>query len=198
MLLSICILFEGCTKKELSPSDYMHWIEDSSNGLKQVQEMGGYEFTAQFRPSEFQALQELRDSIPDKTLLEKTTGNYKNTYYFIFKMATEDHDKDILKAGISSPNEYYGRLQYFISGLQNDFKLAAGKDTLACSLCNFERTYSVSPYSNFVLAFDRPKNDTGTKDLVLYYQDRVFGGGRLSFRFDKKDLDHIPQIQLPQ
>jgi hypothetical protein len=60
---------------------------------------------------------------------------------------------DILKYGLSTPEEHQARLSYYLFGFKNDLSLISSGDTIPCYDAHFERTYMDLPYMNFILTF---------------------------------------------
>lgn len=63
---------------------------------------------------------------------------------------------DILKHGLSTPEEHQARLAYFRTQFREDVFLVSGADTIPCYDAHAERLYMDLPYMNFILTFNHP------------------------------------------
>ena len=190
-------MVSACGEAPLSPVDYVQWVQDEKNPLTKTKSIDGFEFTAQYRPVLYQAIQELKATGKLQTASIQTKAKeYEGLRTFIFRIATSDHKTDVLKADIATPQEYYKKLQYFTSSMQNDFLLVVGRDTVRSAFVNFERTYSASPFSTFTVAFDTPQNKDHKENipLTLIYQDQILGTGPVHISFSASDFNHTPQL----
>jgi hypothetical protein len=183
----------SCAKKELYPAEYISWVDSPESSLSDKKIIGDYEFTVQYKPADYLALRELKHQEPTSALLAEKSKAYQSLHYFVFKIATIKHDKDIIKTVAQSPEDYQQVLAYFISGIKDDFTLLEGDDTLACKFQTFERTYNIEPYTTFIVAFDREPKDP--QNLTFIYDDKILGCGPVSLKFDKSILTSIPTIK---
>lgn len=196
-LLCLLLLLSGCGRKALSPQAYLNWINSDKSGLTQTRKMDAYEFSASYRPKEYLGLLQLRNKEVTAQNLKEAEKGYDSLYCFLFKIATADHKTDILQESINAPSEYYARLQYFLKDIKNDFRLVSGKDTMECSLCQFERSYNLSPYSDFELYFNKPAaSGKEQNDLLLIYNDQVLKSGPINLLFSGRTLGSLPTIKI--
>jgi hypothetical protein len=197
-LLCIAVMASSCSNHSLTVSEYLKWVETGKK-IETTKKVEDYEFKAKYLPREFLAYRDLRNEKPDAQKMRQSIGNYTSSYCMVLKIATANHDKDVLGNDAQGKEGYYGRLQYFISGIQNDLTLCDGIDTLHCTICNFERTYNVSPYLTFYLVFDtkKPQKEHFEHDLTLAYDDRTLGVGKVNLSLDRSDLNSLPKIQMP-
>ncbi|MBU0764601.1 MAG: hypothetical protein KJ607_07185 [Bacteroidetes bacterium] len=168
----------------------MKYITDETNGLRIKKTIGDYVFIAQYKPADFIVLQnDLYEPENDAGLLSEA-DKLRGFHYIDLRINTTIGNH-VLKNGLSDENEYYDRIQYFVSGVQNDITLTEGTDTLICNLCHFEYN-DLSPSITLVLGFERKNRDVGNAGMVLTYNDRIFNTGIVKIRFGKDDLNSIP------
>lgn len=195
---STASFFSGSVQK-LEPAAYVNWVESDDNGLKVSKAIGDFTFTALYKPLEYLALSELRDSITKKAVEDKVS-EYEGMQYFTFRISAKDQQKELLKVNIKSDNEYYNRIEYFSFKMQNDLKLIDGKDTLNCILFHFERVYGLAPFATFVVGFPLTKEEEKNmkkktyNDKTFFYDDRVFGTGHIYMTIKEKNLNQIPEL----
>jgi hypothetical protein len=74
----------------------------------------------------------------------------------LLKMSLMNQQGDILKYGLSMPEQHQQRLQYYMQDFKNNIQLISGRDTIPCLDSHFERLNMDLPYRNFILTFQRP------------------------------------------
>lgn len=179
----------SCSKKELHSNDYVKFVEDESNGLRVSKNIGEVNYMIQYKPIEYILLRENNNNGDIKKRKEDLGG----MQYYTLTYSLVKNNKDILKFNLTSPDEYYERVNYFSFGLQNDIYLVDGKDTLDCKLFNYVRSYGLSPKADFVLAFDKSKQ-TKTTDKLMVIEDKIFGGGIIKIKISKEDIENIAEL----
>lgn len=200
-MLSKCIIIlfiisiTGCGKPEVDYKTYVQWIENENNGLYVQKNVGEYEFSALYKPLDYVVAKELVNGALNKSRVMARKKELGSMQYLNLKIRST-HDNELLKAGIRSENEYYQRLEYFMSYMQSDIYMIDGKDTLDCLLFHYERNFGLAPYNTFVLGFNMPSEITATTpyDKTLVYDDKVLGTGKIMLKIDKNELENMPQI----
>lgn len=183
----------GCRKQQLSPADYISWVNDEANGLRKSKTFKGIVVMAQYRPVEYQVAIEEKTSLLSSEKLNERYGKLKGMQYYLLRFSLEDKSQDIMRYDLDNEAEYYQRLNYCSFGMQNDIWLVQGNDTLSCKLFNAVRSYGLSPNADYLLAFE--EKDTEHKyDRQLIVNDAVFGLGPVKFKFSEDDLENIPHI----
>jgi hypothetical protein len=198
LLLFTCtiLLLGGCNySNSLSPDEYMNWVNDADNGLLHEQIIGEYKFIFQYYPAAYMTLKDLYTSGVEvnKDSFDSTLREYDGLQYGIFKIGTISGNNEFLKQGVVSEQEYFDRIQYFISMVQNDIYLVSGLDTLPCKMHHFERTFSINSFDNIVLGFDA---DQKKVDKTVIFSDKVLGIGDIKFFIPNKVFTTIPQIEF--
>lgn len=87
-----------------------------------------------------------------------------------------DSSEDLLKAGLSSTDEYFTRLDYLSFNLRKNIWLSDGDIILVCSNATFVRNYGIAPYLDFILIFNYD-NRLKRQELVLTINDIVWKTG---------------------
>jgi hypothetical protein len=164
----------------------------SIDGLQQQKEFKDITFLLKYRPVDEMILSEIGEGKVGDSLYKKLYDKYKDLRYFTFAFKS-DKVNEIMEHNGSDDNEYFKLLDYLTNGIQNDFTLVDGKDTLQCVLCHYERNYGLSGLNNLSLAFTC-KNEIASNDLVLGYDDKLFKVGKLNFRISKELLNEIPSL----
>ena len=193
----LLINLAACHPSRLKPKSYVKWIEDSRHGLKMKKKIGDFIFEIQYKPVGYIALKEAsaENNITGNNI-EKKEKELSGMYYFTFQINSADEKTPMLKYKLKQHDEFYGRVNYFVSYAQEDFILLSGKDTLNCVLYHFEENYNLTSFNRIVLAFDKNDGNTEKNDLVLIFKDRVLNIGEVRFLFHKSKLNNIPELKI--
>lgn len=193
--LLFCVLLTSCGKETLAPKEYVKWVEDESNGLRITKQLDNFTFRLQYKPAAYMAIKQTRNTA-GKAELKKEIESFGEMQYYNLTIKAASGE-ELLSEGIGAEEEYYQRLQYYTSMVQDDITLIQGKDTLPCALAHFERNYGLSPENTLVLAFETPKQTNNTiADRTIVYNDQVLQTGPIQFLISGKDLADLPEPQL--
>lgn len=95
-----------------------------------------------------------------------TADNEPGDYVqILLKMSVSNIQGDIIKFGLSTPEQHQERLNYFIRDFKQNISLVSNTDTISCTDSHMERLYMDLPYRNFVLTFK--KNALNDQDQLL-------------------------------
>ncbi len=193
--VQLCWVLISCSGK-LSPVEYMRWMNDKNNHLIVEQQYKNFIFSAQYKTPEYVTLIDQGTTVvPD--LFRKKIQEYKGLEYYTFRIGSFDEKSDVLKNGLNEKDNEASntRLNYFSSTIEKDIKLTCGKDTFPCSIFLFERTYNMTSFNNFILAFNI-KNNENNCDRVLVFDDHNLGAGLIKLTILKNSIDNIPNLSL--
>lgn len=191
----IAVLFAGCARQSLAPSEYVNWVRDESNGLKVEKEIAGHLFQLQYKPSEYEVLMQTPDVQLSKKSLSEYEENAGGLQFYTLTIVTADH-REISSSGIADETEYEQRVMYAMSEMQYDFELIDGNDTLPCVFFHCERNFNISPENNILLGFDKSANTITDKTLI--YTDRLLDCGPVKLTIKAEDIENIPELLLPE
>lgn len=209
-LLAALLLLVACEGKELmQPKNFCRWVASEESGLKKSRQMGDVKFSAMFLPASYVALKsmesgEKQDSLKTQMLFDTELQTAAQSEKFVFQIETTSGSGDIIAQGIGSKEEYYQRVVYLSYYIANDFKLLSGKDTIRCEFAQFEQMFNVAPYARVSLIFSKNDKDkiiagkrkVDYQDMVLLYDDKIWGCGLMKFRFQESDLNNLPDIEI--
>lgn len=193
----------GCRSRALAPQEYMAWVRNPRNGLRTEKAIGDYVFTLQYQPVEYTAL--LNSESLDPGEVRSELEGLRGLQYFSFRISTRDERSDVLKFKLRSPRQYEERVEYFAFGMQKDLRVIEEGDTLECVHEHFERTYGVSPYSDFTLAFQSSGSRTTAgppgagghaADKTFIFDDAILGVGPVRMTIPGRALDRIPGVTI--
>lgn len=200
-LLLICFwqltIGSSCQTEKLSPELYVDYINSNDNGFVKVEQMNGVVFSLQYRPVDYDCIQQLGYDKLTSDLLDKCKQESSGVYQFVLRIGSEDHKSDPLTLHITSENEYYNRLSYYNGeDMKEDLLLIQGNDTMTCVFTHFERSFHMSQYNQVLISFQRKMGKENDKDdLVLLLNERIYNIGTIKFRFDIDDITK-PEIKL--
>jgi hypothetical protein len=204
----LALLFFGCssenpnentsmvdfTSEEIPVTEFSSWVNEEATHLEKEKKIGQMKFSIRYNPADYMAMIELRTAEINDSSWKEAISHYTDLDYFKLTIEKENVQGELLKDGIRSPAEYEDRLKYYSFGFQNDIQMVSANDTLACSMCHFERSFDISPTTNFLIAF--PKSAESNSDKTIIINDRVFGTGRIKFTFSSKELTNYPKVIL--
>jgi hypothetical protein len=189
--IGLFFVINSCNKKPLNQTDYIAWVEDEDNGLSIGKSFEDIDYQILFKPVNYILAKELVNGGIKKATIESRKKELGEMLYFTLRI-TSKHSNELLNANIKNENEYYQRLEYFMSYMQDDIYLVEGKDTISCSLYHYERNYGLAPYNNFVIGFN--KLNAEIQDKIFIYEDKVLGTGKIIFKIKKEDIENVPEI----
>jgi hypothetical protein len=175
-----------------APFDYLEWTE-SENGLRISKKIEKIQFQLQYMPAEYMTVKYYKDSLDqlDETKFTGRRKEYEGLQYFKLRISIDDFNNEIIKYNSSDNNDYEDRVKYYSFGMQHRLKLIDGNDTLPCVLYNYERTFNLTPNSNFQLAFPASGN-ISSKTLMI--DDKYLGTGKVMMTLTEERIKSIPAI----
>jgi hypothetical protein len=188
--LAAFALLSGC-KRSLKSNEYVSYIRDIQNGLNKIVTLDGWQYTVQYRPCEYILLQE-HNSVKETGQRRKELAG---TVSFVIKVKRADNSVSPLRYNLSSREEYDQRLDYFLNHAGKELKLVYGKDTLYPTAYEFENNYNLTPEETMLVGFTLPgREQVPGNDMQLSYNDQVFKNGIIKVKFNKEDLNNIPNL----
>jgi hypothetical protein len=203
LLFLIFVLLTGCTSDEVHPGDYLRYIDDDNNGFISERNNGSVIYSMKYLPPAYSII---RDKMRNGENIqegetEKEISDIQSVYSFLFEVK-EENGEDILKYGVLSTEQYRERLailDVYCAGL---FSLNLNEKSITCNHAQFEQTYGAAPYCRIDLFFAADSlckmcqtSGNYSADLVVEFDDLIWGAGKLKFRFDKDKLNNMPKIK---
>jgi len=141
------------------------------------------------------ALQQISDiETARQSQFDSLVKAYEGFLFFNLEIKIDDFNDEILnyKPG-NGVDPYSERIDYYAFKMQKDITLVLNeKDTVPCILYHYERTYGVSPESDFMIGF----KPLSLKNAVLVYDNRFLTTGTVKFALNEKELTDQPQIKI--
>lgn len=190
IIFFIVIGFFSCNGGSLDSLE--DWLSNDQNGMIQTIENESFVAALSFIPVEVLIAREYKNNLTEE-IYKRELSERNGMQYFNLKLSSKKSN-EMLKSNVSSEDEYYRRLNYFLNEFENDIKLIDGKDTLNCKLYHFERNYGVTNFNMISLGF---KNVNQNKDKkTMYILDRALGLGLQKFEFTKEQINKIPSLKI--
>lgn len=183
----------------LTPAAYVAWADDHAEDRSSEVMSGGFTYQLQYTPHDLIALQRLRNQEINSRSLEEEKKNLGSFQYYTLSICSPD-GSDIVKYKAVSDKQKEDRAHYFSYDMQRDISLVDGDDldTLQCAMYHYEKSYGLSPCTNFLLAF--PLRDTSRnhyqQDKTIIYRDKIFGNGLIIVKLKADNLQKIPTLAL--
>ncbi len=190
ILILALVLLGGCRQPALLPIKYVEWLNDPDNGAHVNKQIGKYDFDLQYKTPEYMVLMSERKSSITVAQMSTQKKAYEDLEQYTFKIRSASNE-DLLQDG--NGDDYNRRLEYFISYIQEDLFLENGNDTVFASLCNYERTYGLSPEATITIGFDT-KNIAKHSDRTFIFDDHILGVGPVRLTITKESLSHLPVL----
>lgn len=197
-LLLGLLLFWGlysCGKSTLVASDYVSWVNDPTNGLLKHKMITPLEVELLYKPIPYIIANEQRTNEINKEAYEARFKKLEGLQYYTLKLSIVGQEQDVTNFQVMDQTQQQDRLAYLSFAMQEDIKLVEGNDTLPCVLYHFERSYDVTAFRTFVLAFEqRATHKEEDKTLVLDLA--YFKTGPIKINYNRSDLSQIPNLKL--
>jgi hypothetical protein len=175
--------------RELTPLEYVQWVRDERNGLRINKQVDSYIYELQYQPVEYLVLLQERNDEIKASELKKETEERGDLQYFTFKMSSTKGK------GILSDKDLFieNKDIYLLSGLQRDFMLTEGQDTLECVMLHFEASNNLVPYDQCVLAFEKSGNPVS--DITFLFRTEKYAEGWIKIPVKREDINKIPKLK---
>lgn len=191
-LLASVVLISFMGSNELKPSELIHWVENQENGLTQSKAINEFIFEAQYKPVDYVVSLEARKDDVTENEYQQLKSELDGLQYIDLTIGTNAGQGNALSGGIQNEDEYYQRLDYFVTYANQDIYLIQGQDTLWPQLYHFERNYGLAPSNTLLLGFEKGNSE---EDRNLIIDDQVLGVGRVKFLFEKENINSTPNLK---
>lgn len=181
------MLIIGCAKSNLSPKEMIKWIENKENGLIKEETIDGAKYTVSLHPSQYMKARAIIEN--DSFMLANCNDQNCSV---VVKMEPTDKHTQFLTLGAINNQEPFGRINYYLNGIQNDIKVLNGADTLKVENLIYERLYNVSPAQLILFGFKAKDINQSIKVII---EDRAINSGKMQFEYSSKILSSIPNIK---
>lgn len=183
-LLTIGLVAASCTR-ELKPDEYIRWIENSDNDLKQKSTTAAASYTIQYEPTIYKALKAMDADKLKAMKLNKKKQQFSSLHHFLLQV---------------QPNSEAMKNRELTEYLAYDFvdklRFIRGADTLDRTVMyHLETPAGIRPFYNILLAYPKKQSQ---EDLTILIQPGRLDSQPVRFTFSRKVLQQVPQLQYKQ
>lgn len=189
----LLLLFVSSHQRSLPYEKLLEFVNDPRNNLQQSKSVNTITIKLTMYPSDLLVLQEIqvKDSI---TKQERTEifERYNSQFYFILSFSQQGSE---ILGSIGNRFWFKNMVNQLSFGMGESISLATEKlDTLVLLDFNSPRYYGMSPSTDILLAYTKPKDH---KYEFLEFSIKEFGllTGDVKFRFNKKDIKKLPRLR---
>lgn len=186
------LILASCGKEVLRPSDLIKWVDQEENGLVQRQNFENYFFEAKYKPIDYVVSMEGRTDDLSEEDYSNMKSQLEGLQYVDLNIGTLSKTGNALSGEVESEDEYFQRLDYFVTYAQQDIFMVQGKDTLYPKLYHFERNYGLAPKNTLLLGFENGSSET---DRYVFIDDKILGVGRVKFLFENEAIKSTPTLK---
>jgi hypothetical protein len=191
------IVFHSCTKGELAPKEYAEYLRDSKNGLHEVIINDPYKIDIQYKPAQYQAFLEIRNQTsPEKELFKKLTSSFENTIQFTLRISRTDSSSLIPK---DTTEKAYRLQDYFTYFMKEHISFRTSKQTFPCQIYHHQQSFGISPYEEFLIGFEIPKNTRNEEYIpsgTLVLKGGFIPDLDFEYQLERNDVKKIPQLKI--
>lgn len=192
LIFVLVVLFVACGQR---PEEIVQMVNKKDSAYKRSKSIAqiDIQFDCKYKPAEYNALMEFTSADINRRELDNLIKENRQTLRFDFQISSLsgiDRIKDTL-----APDDYLKRIEYLSAQMQEVFRLIHDGDSLSPVFYHFERTYNVTQFNTFLLAFDLPIEEMKT-DVSLVFQDPLFASGQHVFLFDKSIINKKIRVKL--
>ena len=189
------ITVAGCQQK-VSPKSYVSYCRDSKNGLIKQKNIGDVTVKVDYMPLDLIAINELKRNNITEQEINDIKSTYGNAQYYHMQIKMSDNPEvNITNTHVNTELDLEKRLNYLSFQMQRDIALVESGDTLKPIMFNFERSYDVSEFRSFMVAFETPQKPSAA-DKTFILDTPVLRTGPIKFTFSQKDISSLPPLKF--
>lgn len=186
------VVLSSCSRSELSPREYVSYVENPANGLLVNTSVNGVKYTLQYQPTDYLVMLELKSfSIPSETF-QTQYNRFKGIEHYVFHIDIKEWDSMAAKSK-DTASIRKGMTEYLDFKIQKDLKLVEGNDTIPCGIAEYESSMGMYPYYSFVLGFNTQNNGC---DREFIFSNKMIGTGNIKLTIKNKSIKNIPKLKM--
>jgi hypothetical protein len=173
ILVAVVLFVSACKHKD--PEERLKdFVEDPANKITQKITIGDVGIVTKFLPASYRTLMNnSKDSAGE---------NGQNFYYFDVKFNKKMGEKPAKE-----------KLLYLNFDMQNDFVLLVNdRDSIMPAICQ-KIENGIADSFEYMVVFEKGREEW--KNFTLFYNDKIFSIGTVSFVYSEKDILNIPGLK---
>lgn len=183
----------GC-KSDVKSSELNALYTQNESAFKKSKQIGEFQIGLVFYHPAYLAI--LNDDIESlKKIINSKNQLEMQNFTFSLNYSVKNRE-EIWKYNLDSESEYYERIQYLTSGINEDIKLIVNKkDTLNCLFSHLERNYGIGKTDQLLISFES-KSPINLNEMEFQIEDKIFDLGRIHFNYSRSNILAIPKITI--
>jgi hypothetical protein len=182
----LLIIVISCNRGSLSSSDYVNWVIDEENSLRQTQNYLSINYTIQYKPHDYiilienggnnitqKDINEMRMGLGDLLYFDLVISSSQKTLISLLQSQKVNNINELLKAKI------------------NNYEVAP-------SIAHLETPDPITNQIRISFAFDIDKEILNSDFLALevFYYDELLNNGIIKYKYSKKNITKIPSLKI--
>jgi len=145
-IISLLVFLTSC-KNELSPKDFIQFVNNPENGLVKTWEQGGVLLSCQFTPATYIVLKQHQPEDIATTDITSEVKTSEEMTQFKIKFSKKN-SSNFLKTNQTTEEEFNLKTMYLSYDIRQDFKIVVDKDTSYCAMHHMKQFYFLSQFMN--------------------------------------------------
>ena len=201
LLILMSLIGQSCERKLKDIGSFYKWINDPENGMVKSASAGGVKVTLKYLPPEYLVYQQIEEEGMKGSKIDSLLNAQKYSKVFLMTIGpAETGSGDIMYKELDNYKQYKERVLQMNFDMASYLEIHAGTSIYKPMLSTMENTYSTSESRNIYMVFIDDKKQKGdlinAKELELVFQDELFQSGINHFVFNKKEMDHLPEMEF--
>lgn len=188
MMLAFLVFSCFYRTRYVSKEELVQYILNPENGLIKTEQRNGFDIQVLYRPNDL--IVEQLAVITTQVEWDSLSHALAPYRYFIVKISKDN--KELETHAAASPELHRKLIEHLNSGIAQDFKAIAGKDTLDVDQVVYTPFFGTANQTSFMLVFKTNESKLSTTNLI--YNDSFFGLGLVDYEFKKSELKRIPRL----
>lgn len=187
-------VMSGCGRCEhLDPTEYMSYIESTSNGFRHEVKAGKVSYTIQLATPEYMSCKELASTKGyNVRQLKERLDELRGNIFFLINIAEDKRDKKTTD-NIIEKMHAGERTQYYEVEQQENIALQVDGQILKPEVYQYEDNYGLVDYNTIVVGF---KVDSMARDMNLVFNDRYHDNPLIRSGYSKQEISQIPCLAI--
>lgn len=202
----LLVVTTSCTTK-VESKEFLKWLSEEDNGLVKIKKSNGFEIKMKYLPPAYFVSRELialdlkNQTIDKMAVADSIKKEFSRNIYFLLHIDNDTtivrENADVMFRDIYNYGDYKSRIYKYNFDINEDIELLKNDKVYHPVLSSFENHYGLEGGRNLLLVFTPQKDESefsAISDLEVIFNDEELGIGTTHFRFDKSDIENIPEI----
>jgi len=194
LIVMMTILIACDKNRSLSFRELYDYTKSEESGLYKEAVAGDFKYNATMLPYELLVAKRFGNSSSNisKNDYLKEVEKTDSLIYISFEISHTQSNKSPLRYGNSGKEQFYNKLYYIQAEIIKDFEIIVDGTSVPCLMANYEEDHNLLPVTRVLLAFSPTPV---TSELILSYNDNLFGQGKIQFKYKASDINNTPILK---